>query len=274
MSRLFNARLILRLSPEKQKVQQQIGDRKGATFDFNRMGGEKSGIGASVANVDGKKYILTACPKDIAGAGRFFDEALKLGTAIFVSTHESDEEEVKCPDFWKQRVIGDPVFAQNCTWRIEHVAESIIATGVKEPNGAKEPRIIKSDLLAISSDGTQKIALTHLHYEGWRNREPMADERLFDVLFREVDQVHTDKTTPISINCKGGVGRTGVSAVLHSALSEIQRQVKEGCALGEAQVNIPQIIYSLKLQRGIIEKPKQIAEIHAFLGNYFERAKH
>lgn len=136
-----------------------------------------------------------------------FQIALERGEHLFVSLHESDEHaENRINDFWQNNRLST---LRVPGWTFEKIVEKDLSHGGQE--GQKVARIVESTLLA--TNGAEQRVLTHIHFDKWPDRSPMPSEELFDVLLHRIAEVSPSPKLGIWINCIGGVGRTGTTAV-------------------------------------------------------------
>ena len=101
--------------------------------------------------------------------------------------------------------------------------------------------------------------MIHLHYVGWKDRKAIPDERLYQKLLDRMKELSPIGNAPISINCRGGVGRTGTTAAAYALEYS-----------GKKMVNIPQTIFDLRKQRkGMVGQETQFSQVYSVLGRYF-----
>jgi protein-tyrosine phosphatase len=99
---------------------------------------------------------------------------------------------------------------------------------------------------------------------------------LLDKLFKRKDELVLDQALPITINCQGGIGRTGVVAITELAKREIDRkklQAKDGT---EIKINIPELIYTVRqLYQGktLVSNHEQLSQIYYMVGRYYQEQK-
>ena len=227
-------------------------------------------INASDVQMGGCNYLLFGCPWRANHATVLFDVALQQGVALFVSTLESTDAQDKFNNYWKNDKLAQ--LRSRDGWTITNVGYRVLAIGEMELEGTKEPQIIESTLLATRAGETR--TLTHLHYEGWRDRKAMPSEELFHVLQERIAELQKGKTTPFAINCHGGVGRTGTTALSHYFRKEVDAQLLAGKKLDDIEVNIPEVLFQFRLQRKwFLGESGQLANAYSVLSDYYEQLK-
>lgn len=130
------------------------------------------------------------------------------------------------------------------------------------------PRIVER--LLIASNGKEEHKMTHLHYENWPDDQPATSEALLKTLFRRKDEKVQNKEIPLVINCREGIGRTGVFALIDWGKKVIDAELLSGKKLDEIRLNIPEMIYQLRRERReMVTSKEQLAQIYAMLGDYY-----
>ena len=250
------------LKPENKK----IASRYNPPFDYNRTGRNLNFfINASDVNTDIQNFILSELPHTISEAQNYLEAIIKQGTKVFISLHETNEDRERCHDFWKDSSTQQFKFSDGS--KIVNSKTKVLLTGKK---GVKNiSQIVETKLLL-----TNGKTITHLHYDGWYDRTPVPDEHIFQALLNRVKELSPRKEIPIAINCRGGVGRTGVTAICYSLRSQIEEQLAKGKNLDDIEINIPETLYALRKQRsGLVQKTKQFTQVYAIIGGYYEQLK-
>lgn len=242
-----------------------------AYFSMQNKKPEDPIINASAVKMgEDRNYILFSCPDNAIGAGILFDIALEKGISLFVTTLESTDASNKFNHFWKNEKLAR-IKSRN-GWKIINIHQHILATAEKEPEGTNTPQIIESTLLAIRLGETR--ILTHLHYDGWRDRQAMPSETLFYSLQNRIMEHQKEQNAPFAINCYGGVGRTGTTALSHYLRKEVDTQLALGKKLDEIEVNIPELLFQFRLQRNyFLQESGQLANVYSVLGDYYEELR-
>lgn len=243
-----------------------IASSSNPPFDFNRTGRDMPGVylNASDVTTPRQNYILAGLVRTVNCAKNYFDAALAQKTRVFVSLQERSEAKSRCNGFWENKVLSQITLRDGS--KMKNIASNVIATGNA---GAK---IIESTL-EISKNG-QKRTVTHLHYEGWHDKTAIPDEQLFRRLLDRIDELNPLPSTPIAINCKGGVGRTGTTAVAHYLRKEINAELALGKKLDAIRINVPDVIYAFRKQRrSLVGQPSQFSQIYSTIAAYYEKKK-
>lgn len=227
-------------------------------------------INASDVTLNGRNYLLFGCPWRADHATVLFDVALKQGVSLFVSTLESTDAQDKFNNYW----LNDKLIHLRSRdgWTITNIGQRVLAKAEMEPQGTNEPQIIESTLLATRAGESR--TLIHLHYEGWRDRQAMPSEALFNVFQDRIAELQKGKTVPFAINCHGGVGRTGTTALSHYFRHYVDAELAAGKNLDDIEVNIPEVLFQFRLQRKwFLGESGQLANAYSVLGDYYEQLK-
>jgi protein tyrosine phosphatase len=122
----------------------------------------------------------------------------------------------------------------------------------------------------VFDNGICTKTIIHLHYDGWYDNKTAPDEALFFLLIdRMIEQ--SPEHSFISVNCRAGVGRSGLVVVFFWLRKQIDAQLAAGVLPETISVNIPETIYALRRQRaGALGNPAQMTQVYDFLGDYYE----
>jgi len=216
--------------------------------------------------VEGEKYLLFANPLDKMKAGRVFDEALERGVTLFVSLIESTQvATTQYNNYWTEARCKNMVSKQG--WTFSHEGSHVLEAGISAPESALRPQIIETVIKASRGDETREIR--HLHYEGWKDRQPMPNEALFRRLLCRIEELQANLDIPIAINCYGGVGRTGTTAICNYFRRKICHELGKKRALKDIQINIPETILAFRQQREhFLNDATQLANVYSVLGQH------
>lgn len=245
----------------------KIADRYNPPYDKYRAGRTIEGlyINATEVVIKDQAFILASCPKTKAEVRDYFEAAFKEKAAVFVSLLQSFEAKSYANNFWKNKLLKKIELRSGI--KIAQVSSKVIFERKKSRKKYK-PQIIESTL--TYDDQT----CTHLHYEGWKDKTPAPCEKLLGALLDKICELSPDPTVPVSINCRGGVGRTGVLAVSLYLRREIDAELAKGTALEDITVNIPEAIYAFrKIRNSIVSTPAQMTQIYSITANYYESLK-
>lgn len=211
-----------------------------------------------------QNFIFAGCPKNSAGAGGLISTLLNKKGCVAVSTLESHEGKDKYNNFWtKEKVSRMPMYDG---WRLEHMGEKEIG------HGADDSKLIETTIKATNSAGVQ--TLTHLHYYGWVDRHAAPDDQLLFATVMRMRELSPNPAIPFSINCHGGVGRTGTTGLCTELFHEIDAQRSTGTALDNIRVNILGTLFKFRMQgREIVHQETAFAQIFAVVGLYYKYLK-
>jgi len=234
------------------------------TYEYNRSGKNFPGpeICANDVCIDNQRFILSGMPQNIESAAQYWNVILQQRGCVVVSLHDSSESEDLCNNFWKKESLTQMQLFNG--WTItEQEQETVI-----EDNSCA---LIKTKLLA--TNGKETRTLFHLHYTGWPNYTPITNETVFQELLKEMRLLSPNKSFPIAINCHGGVGRTGATAVTYVLEQQISKAVQENKE-DEYRVNLAKTVYAFRKQRPTaLSNPGNVAKIFSVLEKYYNSLK-
>lgn len=243
---------------------------KGKSFESTRAGRDIKDILIKANDVhlgEKRKYLLASCPKSHEQAGSLFDVGLKQKVSLFVSTLESKEVKSGCNNFWQNRNLSAMTLRDG--WKIQNIKSALIAKTIED--GKRAPKLFESTLEA--TNGKETRTLTHLHYDGWVDHT-VPNEQMLQHLLDRMDALQAGKETPIEINCKGGVGRTGTTVLSYDLRQQIRAQLAAGKTLDEVELDPIATLQAIRTQRhGVLGRPAQLACVYAVTGAFYERLK-
>jgi hypothetical protein len=223
------------------------------------------GVDFSGTDIVGRQsFMFCAVPYTYTEAGSLMSVLLHRKGTVMVSTLESFEAKHKGNNFWKKENISKLVMQDG--WKVEHASEK------ETHRGAERSKILETTLNV--SNGIAVLTMTHLHLDGWVDRCACPDDQLLFELIMRMRQLNPDPTIPFSINCHGGIGRTGTTGMCLELFNEIDAQRKEGKALDEIQLTVLGRLYNFRMQgRDIIHQETAFAQIFAVVGIYYSYLK-
>lgn len=171
------------------------------------------------------------------------------------------------PRFWSSRSLKEITFPDN--WKITNVKEEVVAK--RGPSGKRHnPKLIRSTLLATNGKATKTI--THYHYDNWPDHRPAPSEKLL-LKCAKIAIEHLRKTnSPVGINCKAGVGRTGILANLIYGMQYIRKNLEAGKKLKKISINPAELNYDLRRQRkGMVSHPAQFVQVYKALATFAKK---
>ena len=158
----------------------------------------------------------------------------------------------------------------NGGWKIKKISQRQIAKGHPSKNYSGVPKIIESTLIA--TNGSKKRTIKHLHYTGWKDKRAAPSVWLMDRLQNRMKVLSPNPETPIAINCRGGIGRTGTLATSYVLRKKINEKILKGKPLKKIRVNIPDTIYSFRKQRnGLVGNEIHLSQIYSITHAYYEK---
>ncbi len=254
------------LTTKKSKEHKKNRGRLHHPYDKNRLGKQIKDlyINASDARLKEQSFIFSSCPRSYSEVRDYFDGALARKTTLFVSCLKSTEVRNRSNNFWQNKVLKH-IRLRNGS-KITQTSSRVLEI-LENSKKKTVPQIIESKLYCSNGDW-----VTHLHYEGWRDKAEMPSERLLNVLLDRIYELNPDPSVPVAINCKGGIGRTGTVALSLYLRRIVDSELKAGKELSEIEVNIPELIYMFRKERKrMIGVPKQLAQIYTVLYTYYKR---
>jgi protein tyrosine phosphatase len=270
--------------PKKDAKKKENKIKGGHTYpyDFNRAGKNIKGlfVNASEARLPKARYILSGHPHTSKLIGNFFDVILSRNVKLIITVNQPGEGGM-CPAFWTNTELSKAKMRDG--WTIKHdekkktIAEGStpsLPDGVKQGDNKKKwiPKIVERELVA--TDGKTKKKITHLHYENWHDHKPAPDIELLEKLLDKKDKLHKNPKIPFSINCRGGIGRTGTVALADLCRREIDAQRAKGKKLDKIKLNIPELLYNLRKQRSrTLSHPPQLVQVYQLTALYYDRLR-
>ncbi len=235
-------------------------------FDHNYTGkNEGVFVNASDITFDEQNFILAGLVKSNAEAARYFDVLIARKVKVLASFHESTESASRCNNFWQNERLENMQLSDG--WTIRNVEQKIIAKEELEPDS---PCIVESTLIAKKGD--EEHVMTHFHYDRWRDRHQMPSTDLMLILQDRMEELSPDPTVPIALNCRGGVGRSGSTAVAYLLRKRLQKELLQEKPIDEIEVNLPETVYEFRKQRsGVCGQGSQFAQVHEVLFKLYER---
>lgn len=181
----------------------------------------------------------------------------KKGEAI------TEVEYERCADFWN----GNLHFENGCTLssceletiKFDHTKQSIVIRKLtmKQPDGLEH-------------------AVEQFHYQYWPDHgtpDPLVFDKLNEKLNLKLEIDRSDESGPPVVHCHAGSGRTGVLIAILLIQDYIGEQIKKGSDLSEIKINIPQIIYKMKLCRKMINGLDQYQFVLSWTKAYIDNLR-
>lgn len=265
----YDARQIL----ETMKEDEKSDPRMPKDQEFNRSGREL-GVTTHYSDVTTpyQSFRLGACPKTFEETSALFRVALEAHDSLFVSLHdEGEHKNDRNSDFWENASLDQTPIPG---WTVKKTQEVEVDRRPTEEDVQKVARIVESTLTATKNEGEETRTLTHFRIIGWQDASPLPSEDLFYRLVKLIAQRCRPEDRPL-INCIGGIGRTGTTAVALYCIRFIDAQLAAGIKLEDIRLNVPEIIYQLfRTQRhGLVGQTSHLAHLYAFLGQYYDELK-
>lgn len=170
------------------------------------------------------------------------------------------ETREKCSNYWEQEVDlgnGFRLLPRKDLHKIEF-------------EGTQEGIVIRE--LQITKEGKPFKSIYQYHYQNWPDHGAPRAEVFFQ--FNELinDQTERDrrhgKIGPVTSHCSAGCGRTGTFLAVHFIREFIQAELTNGKTLDQIRLNIPQLVFEMKLCRHLIESPTQYNAVLTWTERY------
>jgi protein tyrosine phosphatase len=252
---------ILRLKIKSSLKYKKIAAKYHPPYDKYRAGRHIKGlyINATEVNTKYQNFILAACPRTYGQVRDYLEAAFDEDVAVIVSVLQSFEAKQHRNNFWQNKVLKNIKLRDGT--KVKQTANEILH---KKSSGRRSPKIIESSI----NYGDQ--ACTHLHYDGWKDKGPAPCTELLGLLLDRICELSPDPEVPVGINCRGGVGRTGVLAVSLYLRRKVDAELARGVDLEDISVNIPETIYAFrKIRKSIISTPAQLTQLYTILHEYY-----
>ncbi len=233
----------------------------------NGTGRHLPGIAINASDVKMKlqKFVLAACPRNRKAAKDYYEATLDQNVTLFVSAIKSNEAKSRYNNFWTKKRLKKIALKDKS--KIVHVTSKVLCINNNTKHKKVVPQIIETTL-----ETTSGKTISHLHYDGWRDKRAMPCLQLFSQLLDRIYELNPDPKVPIAINCRGGVGRTGTIAVSLYLRRLVDAELAKGVKINDIKINIPEIIYTFRRYRKrLIGNPHQLAQIYSSLADYYER---
>lgn len=173
----------------------------------------------------------------------FYKKCVLIVTACMPIESNRD----RCTPFWRYPYLPQGIL----NWQLYLNKEEILR------EGPKSQKIVKRYLQAYNRKTHEKRTIIQLHLENWPDYG-IPDLSIFNEFLDLVDQCSINSKSPILVHCSAGIGRSGTFVAAHSLRKEILS--------GKNQINIPQRIFDLRLQRGeLVTTVKQFQFIYKVL---------
>ncbi|MBS0654431.1 MAG: hypothetical protein JSR46_01520 [Verrucomicrobia bacterium] len=162
------------------------------------------------------------------------------------------------PKFWDKHCLKKIKLPKH--WKITNVKEKTVAK-------RGHSKLIKSTLWATNGIEAKKII--HYHYANWPDHKPAPSEKLL-LKCAKIAAKHMETTkTAVGINCKAGVGRTGILANLIYGMQYIKKKMDRGKSPKKISINPAELNYDLRRGRkGMVSHPAQFAQVWKALSHY------
>jgi protein tyrosine phosphatase len=302
LTKLDPAFLSKKLQDRYQETEDVKAEEEGklpwnATYDDNRVGFvERVGQKTVLLNwtdlrMPLHRYFAGGCPHTREGVSVLFKHIFAEKCPVIVSLHQpGSETSDRIGEFWKQDILKQIPLPDGWSWSFDDFSSRVLETAPlpdiktltqpkKKPRASaapeeprRTPQIVES--LLVAKRGEEKFEIRHYHHDGWVDRNPMPSLRLFLVLMNLVMKMNVPSGTPIAVNCRGGVGRTGIFVGIHYLLLQLVDQLKKGVSLENVQLNIMDMMYQLRVQRRIfLEGKRHLCDVLECLSEVYEVIK-
>ncbi len=232
-----NSDLLDKLLQDVKKKSKEIAKRTSLPYER---------IDANLVSYPEQDYIMSKQPMTASEQDKFWQTLFYFHSSIIVAVLIPNEDG-KNHELGYLASIPEPVSDR---WLIEQEGEEVLKQSTKHTTC----QIVKRLLRITDKICNDTRTITHFHYEGWPNKKGAPDCELFTFLLDAVDEAHQEPTTPITVHCTAGVGRSGTFVASH-----VLKQQK-------APYNIADVLMHGRLQRdGFVETKSQMQTIYRSL---------
>jgi len=252
-----------------------ISSKMHKPYDHNLLGQDlvpPRFINGNRVETENGVYFLAGCPKSYEAAGWYWEEIIKNGVKVVVSLHDETEGGDRANKFWTQEQLDKMAFPEGIEIKVlsSRVLDERPQVEVTSKNGKTktvDAKIVET-ILEITN-GEKKEEKRHLHYAGWPDRCSIPSEDLFKTLVDRIEAFSPDKESPIAINCLGGVGRTGSTAITIDERRKIRKWLAQGDSLEALTTNLAEAIFNFRRQRThVLGNETQVPQVLLSLGKF------
>lgn len=248
-------------STEQSSLPQYKGDvhRLYPAYDDIRVLRDRPELGyvnASYVKTPDQNFILACCPQTEREAAAMFFALFKdpSDKQVWVSLHaltdgmKKGKEKRLCNDFTSDEILSKLHIPDG--WKISKVERMPKIMGTipvsKEDGSSAVPYVTEVKITATNGERIKEIVC--LRYHEWEDHHVVPDENLFLQLFDRTQELCPNPKTDIMVNCVGGVGRTGMFAILYSLWNKIKQEAATS-PIEKIPFNIPQMTLEMRKDR-------------------------
>jgi protein-tyrosine phosphatase len=139
-------------------------------------------------------------------------------------------------------------------WQIEVPSTSLYKIDLQKQEVKYEKgnvRIVQRTFIITKADN-EPHEVHQLHYENWPDCKSAPNLEALDELFSLRDELVTDLEQAIVINCKHGIGRTAMFAVIDAARKKIVTMQREGHSLDAIEMDPAKLLNEMRKSRSIL----------------------
>lgn len=169
----------------------------------------------------------------------------------------------RCADYWSR----ERIFENGHTLSPSDKEPEIIAFEHTEQS------IVIRKLTLRDKEG-EEHEIEQIHYQHWPdhgNPDPIVFDKLNERVNLKLQAERLDTEGPLVVHCHAGSGRSGVLIAIRLIQDYIEEQRKLGKELSEIKINIPKMIYEMKLCREMLSSFNQYEFILSWTKTYIER---
>jgi protein tyrosine phosphatase len=222
-------------------------------------------LNSSKVRIDNSvNFILSANPKDKDEvADHLYHAIISQNCLLWFTLNECNDR----PKFWTASRLANLKLPNK--WKVTNIEEEIVTEKSAEKSA---PRLIKSTLMA--GNGKVKKIITHYHYDNWLDHKPAPCDEMLLKCAKIAKQYLQETGKLVGINCRAGLGRTGVLANVVYGMIHIDQELAKGKSFDKASINPVELNYKLREQRrGVVSHSPQFLQVYRILGNYIEERK-
>lgn len=193
---------------------------------------------------DQPELVLIPAPT-LATIERFFEMVIQKRAKTLITLCSTYESERIVP-YWESSVMQKVKLPPGWTitlQKYESIFQSQKLVRISETQQAY-PQVIACTYEACSENDS--FQFIHLHYANWPDGEAVPDRAGLFALHDYKDAFCAKAKGPTVINCRYGIGRTAISALVDVARNRVQNELKNGKKANEIVLNLPELLYQLR----------------------------
>lgn len=195
--------------------------------------------------VDNQPELMLIPAPTPATIERFFEMVIQKKARTLITLCSPYESERIVP-YWEIAIIHKLTLPAG--WAIALQKQDTIFRGQKPVDipGMQEayPEVVARTYQACSEK--ESFRFIHLHYANWPDGQAVPDRAGLVALHDYKDRFCANEKGPVVINCRYGIGRTAISALLDVARNSVWDALRAGKKPEEIMLNLPEFLYQMR----------------------------